>query len=173
MNGSVQKLILVVKGSESGETLERWVFDVECKLKDVDRCTSRILPAFSPVKLTLLFMTHATHSAEAAAAISDKPAKEVTQEIQAIIRQITASVTFLPLLNEPACFDLLVYADKQATVPVTWEDSDPCFIANSEQVKLRSFDTKVMLCLGCLAGIVVGAGLFIPCNTAHFRFLLF
>eukprot|EP01032_Pedospumella_encystans_P018790 gene18790-21383_t len=118
MNGSVQKLILVVKGSESGETLERWVFDVECKLKDVD-------------------------SAEAAAAISDKPAKEVTQEIQAIIRQITASVTFLPLLNEPACFDLLVYADKQATVPVTWEDSDPCFIANSEQVKLRSFDTKI------------------------------
>ena len=37
MNGSVQKLILVVKGSESGETLERWVFDVECKLKDADR----------------------------------------------------------------------------------------------------------------------------------------
>ena len=74
---------------------------------------------------------------------SDKPQKEVTQEIQAIIRQITASVTFLPLLNEPCCFDLLVYADKQATVPVTWEDSDPCFIANSEQVKLRSFDTKV------------------------------
>lgn len=31
MNGSVQKLILVVKGSESGQTLERWVFDVECK----------------------------------------------------------------------------------------------------------------------------------------------
>lgn len=74
---------------------------------------------------------------------SDKPPKEVTQEIQAIIRQITASVTFLPLLSEPCCFDLLVYADKQATVPVTWEDSDPCFIANSEQVKLRSFDTKV------------------------------
>lgn len=31
MNGSVQKLILVVKSSESGQTLERWVFDVECK----------------------------------------------------------------------------------------------------------------------------------------------
>ena len=71
--------------------------------------------------------------------------KEVTQEIQAIIRQITASVTFLPLLNEPCCFDLLVYADKQATVPVTWEDSDPCFIANSEQVRLRSFNTLVIL----------------------------
>ena len=69
--------------------------------------------------------------------------KEITGEIQAIMRQITASVTFLPLLNEPCCFDLLIYADKEATVPVTWEDSDPCFIANSEQVKLRSFNTKV------------------------------
>lgn len=29
MNGSVQKLILVVKGVDSGETLERWAFDCE------------------------------------------------------------------------------------------------------------------------------------------------
>jgi 3-deoxy-D-arabino-heptulosonate 7-phosphate (DAHP) synthase len=33
-NGTVQKLILVIKGTESGETLERWVFDVECKQKE-------------------------------------------------------------------------------------------------------------------------------------------
>jgi len=65
------------------------------------------------------------------------------QEIQAIIRQITASVTFLPLLNEPCCFDLLVYADQNASVPVTWEDSDPCYISNYEEVKLRSFSTQV------------------------------
>jgi mitotic spindle assembly checkpoint protein MAD2 len=70
--------------------------------------------------------------------------KEITQEIQAVVRQITASVTFLPLLNEPCYFDLLVYADKNATVPLTWEDSDPCYIANGEDVRLRSFDTKVL-----------------------------
>lgn len=74
---------------------------------------------------------------------SEKSLKDISQEIQAIIRQITASVTFLPLLSEPCCFDLLVYADKEATVPVQWEDSDPCFIPNSERVKLRSFSTKV------------------------------
>ena len=61
------------------------------------------------------------------------------------MRQITASVTFLPLLNEPCCFDLLIYADKDATVPISWEESDPCFIANSEQVRLRSFNTTVYL----------------------------
>lgn len=34
LNGSVQKLILVVKGSESKQTLERWVFECECKAKE-------------------------------------------------------------------------------------------------------------------------------------------
>lgn len=43
----------------------------------------------------------------------------------AIIRQITASVTFLPLIDEPCSFDLLVYADEDVDVPRTWEDSDP------------------------------------------------
>jgi hypothetical protein len=42
-------------------------------------------------------------------------------------------------------YPIVVYADKEATVPVTWEDSDPCLIANAEQVKLRGFDTKVGL----------------------------
>jgi len=113
MNGSVQKLILVIKGVETGDTLERWCFDCET--------TKNITGEMK----------------------SDKPMKEITCEIQAIIRQITASVTFLPLLNEPCSFDLLVYADEAATVPVTWEDSDPCFIANAEDVRLRSFTTKI------------------------------
>ena len=74
-----------------------------------------------------------------------KSQKEITQEIQAVVRQITASVTFLPLLNEPCHFDLLVYADMNATVPITWEESDPCYIAVAEDVRLRSFDTKVCI----------------------------
>lgn len=70
--------------------------------------------------------------------------KEITSEIQAIMRQITASATFLPILDEPCCFDLLVYADREAQVPLmTWEESDPCYIINGQRVALRSFDTKV------------------------------
>ncbi|RYY77697.1 hypothetical protein EON63_18265 [archaeon] len=82
-----------------------------------------------------------------AEAKSSKAQKEITTEIQAIMRQITASVTFLPLLQEACCFDLLVYADKEATVPLLWEDSDPCLISNAENVKLRSFNTKVCVCM--------------------------
>lgn len=112
LNGAVQKLVLVVKGVETGDTLERWVFNCEATGSDEN-------------------------------SKSDKAVKEITSEIQAIVRQITASVTFLPLLNEPCSFDLLVYADNAAAVPVTWEDSDPCFIANGEDVRLRSFTTKI------------------------------
>jgi mitotic spindle assembly checkpoint protein MAD2 len=112
LGGAVKKLVLVVKGVESGDTLERWVFNCDASGSDEN-------------------------------AKSDKAIKEITNEIQAIVRQITASVTFLPLLNEPCSFDLLVYADDKAAVPVTWEDSDPCFIANGEDVRLRSFTTKI------------------------------
>ena len=40
---------------------------------------------------------------------SDKPVKEITKEIQAIMRQITASVSFLPVVDELVQFDLLVF----------------------------------------------------------------
>jgi mitotic spindle assembly checkpoint protein MAD2 len=69
--------------------------------------------------------------------------KDIQREIQAVIRQITATVTFLPLLDEACAFDLLVYTDKEALVPKAWEESDPQYIQNSAEVRLRSFTTKV------------------------------
>jgi hypothetical protein len=73
-----------------------------------------------------------------------KAKKDIKNEIQAIIRQITASVTFLPMLDEPCSFDLLVYTDNDTKVPKQWEESDPQFIADSTDVRLRSFTTKVI-----------------------------
>jgi mitotic spindle assembly checkpoint protein MAD2 len=123
MGGKVQKLVLVVKGIETGDILERWVFDCEATDGANDENTN----------------TQGQRQTNS----STKSHKEITQEIQAIMRQITASVTFLPLLNESCSFDLLVYADKDATVPLAWEDSDPCMIKNAEEVQLRSFSTKL------------------------------
>lgn len=57
-------------------------------------------------------------------------------EIQAIIRQITASVTFLPLLQDACTFDLLIYTDNDVSVPQAWEESDPKYINNQQEVKL-------------------------------------
>jgi len=128
LDGRMRKLVLVVKGIETKETLERWVFDCA---STGDESASETGDAASPSKV----------------ARTDKKAgktvKEIQGEIQALMRQITASVTFMPLLNEPCSFDLLIYADADASVPVEWEDSDPCLIANGEDVTLRSFSTKI------------------------------
>ena len=53
----------------------------------------------------------------------------------------------MPLLNEPCSFDLLIYTNKTAVVPKKWEDSDPRYIMNSQEVKLRSFTTSVSFCI--------------------------
>ncbi|CAI2168736.1 7102_t:CDS:2 [Funneliformis geosporum] len=66
----------------------------------------------------------------------------VKNEIQAIIRQITASVTFLPELDDECSFNVLAFTDKNAEVPAEWDDSDPLIIQNPEYVRLRSFSTN-------------------------------
>mmetsp|Transcript_24025 Transcript_24025/g.58748 ORF Transcript_24025/g.58748 Transcript_24025/m.58748 type:complete len:216 (+) Transcript_24025:1623-2270(+) len=122
LSGDVQRLVVVVSGVDSGETLERWQFNVA--LEGGSENSENSMP-------------------NGTAAPQQKTLKEIHGEIQAIIRQITASVTFLPLLNEPCSFDMLVYTKKDAVVPAKWEDSDPCYIMNSQEVKLRSFTTSV------------------------------
>jgi mitotic spindle assembly checkpoint protein MAD2 len=125
LSGDVQRLVVVVSGVDSGETLERWQFNVSLEgNEDVENAKPN-------------------RNMRSSSKIGNKTMKEIHGEIQAIIRQITASVTFLPLLNEPCSFDLLVYTKKDAAVPAKWEDSDPCYIMNSQEVKLRSFTTSV------------------------------
>ncbi|KNC53843.1 mitotic spindle assembly checkpoint protein MAD2A [Thecamonas trahens ATCC 50062] len=110
----VQKLVLVITSVATNEVLERWTFDIE-----------------------------ADKAVDDGATVEARPDKEVKGEIQAIIRQITASVTFLPMLEEACTFDLLVYTDNDLAVPLAWEESDPKYIANSEEVRLRSFTTQI------------------------------
>ncbi|KAJ1848641.1 Mitotic spindle checkpoint component mad2 [Coemansia sp. RSA 2708] len=112
--GKINKLVLAVNSRESRETLERWQFDVQLVEEEV------------------------------AAGEKPKPPKSektLQMEIQAIFRQIAASVSFLPIIEEKCTFNILVYADSDAEVPTTWTDSDPLHIKNAEQVRLRSFST--------------------------------
>lgn len=112
----VHKLVLVVTSEATGLTLERWAFDIQV---DKENCVGEV------------------RRTQAEAVTEQK-------EIQAIIRQICASVTFLPLLDESCTFDLLVYADREAEVPTAWAESDPKYITGgSQEVKLRSFTTKI------------------------------
>jgi mitotic spindle assembly checkpoint protein MAD2 len=112
--GHVKRLVLVITGTEKQEVLERWVFDVDTDEKTV-----------------------------ATGGTSSKNEKDIMKEISAIIRQITSSVSFLPLLDQPCTFDLLVYTPNDTNVPELWEESDPKYITKSNEVRLRSFTTKI------------------------------
>uniref|UniRef100_G3UHK4 HORMA domain-containing protein n=1 Tax=Loxodonta africana TaxID=9785 RepID=G3UHK4_LOXAF len=72
-----------------------------------------------------------------------KSQKTIQDEIRSVIRQITATVTFLPLLGVSCSFDLLIYTDKDLVLPEKWEESGPQFIISSEEVRLRSFTTTI------------------------------
>lgn len=51
---------------------------------------------------------------------ADKSDEDVQKEIQALFRQITASVSFLPMLDGNCTFNVLVYADADSEVPLEW-----------------------------------------------------
>ncbi|KAJ8008080.1 hypothetical protein DPEC_G00101050 [Dallia pectoralis] len=119
---TVQKLVLVVTCLETNEVLERWQFDIACDKTAKDSSAPR-----------------------------DKSVKSIQAEIRSVIRQITASVTFLPLLETACSFDLLVYTDKDLEVPDKWEESGPQIIDHSEVVPLRSFTTSIHKVNGMVA----------------------
>eukprot|EP00747_Dinoflagellata_sp_TGD_P164402 gnl/TRDRNA2_/TRDRNA2_184293_c0_seq1.p2 gnl/TRDRNA2_/TRDRNA2_184293_c0~~gnl/TRDRNA2_/TRDRNA2_184293_c0_seq1.p2 ORF type:complete len:225 (-),score=57.67 gnl/TRDRNA2_/TRDRNA2_184293_c0_seq1:105-779(-) len=117
LRSEVKKLVVVVASQASGQTLERWTFNIQVEQDLVEA---------------------------GGAPRQQGDALKEQKEIQAIIRQITASVTFLPLLDEPCTFDLLIYTDKETEVPLAWEESDPRYIkGGQEEVKLRSFATRI------------------------------
>ncbi|KAI8805548.1 HORMA domain-containing protein [Cladochytrium replicatum] len=116
---AINKLVMVITSRETREVLERWQFDI--------------------ILETEADLTGNPKSAEQK---KDKSEKEIQGEIAAILRQVTASITFLPEL-EPSTFNILAYTQGNAEVPATWVDSDPRDIVNAERVRLRSFATGV------------------------------
>ncbi|CAI7624916.1 unnamed protein product [Penicillium glandicola] len=129
--GKISKLVVVITSKETGEHVERWQFDIEIfkqskskssqKAGDKENSTAGDAKPSEPV---------------------EKTEKQIQEEIQAIFRQITASVTFLPVLDGDCTFNVLVYADADSDVPVEWGDSDAKEIKNAEKVQLRSFSTN-------------------------------
>ncbi|GFS18688.1 mitotic spindle assembly checkpoint protein MAD2A [Elysia marginata] len=113
MDMSIEKLVVVIKEVATNVVVERWQFDIDSD-KTVTKDTKR-----------------------------EVSNKQIQDGIRSVIRQITASVTFLPLLEKPCCFDILVYTDKGLEVPTTWGETGPHFIYNPEEVRLKSFTTTI------------------------------
>ncbi|WOL12782.1 hypothetical protein Cni_G21550 [Canna indica] len=138
--GKLQRVVLVIMSKVTSEVLERWNFSIETDAEVVEK-----------------------------GVIREKSDKEIMREIQAIMRQIASSITYLPCLDEPCnsfllistfflvilfseclillfslgIFDVLAYTDKDVDAPLSWIESDAKLIKNPQMVKLHSFDTKI------------------------------
>ncbi|CAJ0948655.1 unnamed protein product, partial [Mesorhabditis belari] len=114
---ALKKLVVVIQEVKTKEVIERWEFKIETE--DVNE--------------------------EGENSTRQKDEKKIRQEMADVIRQITASVTFLPLLETACLFDVLIYTKRDATAdtPADWTDSGACLIKDAEQVQLRSFSTAI------------------------------
>lgn len=155
VGGKISKLVIVITNKDTGEHLERWQFDVQIfapaksskssKSKSKDTHTNGKTSAETSTAAANQENADGPGAASAAplAAAENKTEQEIQQEIAAIFRQITASVTFLPQLDAGECtFNVLVYADADSEVPVEWGDSDAKEIEGGERVQLRGFSTN-------------------------------
>lgn len=155
VGGKISKLVIVVTNKDTGEHLERWQFDVQIfaptkSSKSLKSSRSKEPQANGKASTgTTANQENADSQGAGAGAAGGPPAaenkteQEIQQEIAAIFRQITASVTFLPQLDAGECtFNVLVYADADSEVPVEWGDSDAKEIEGGERVQLRGFSTN-------------------------------
>lgn len=94
MSNTINRLVLAITSKETLETLERWQFDI-IREDDPDAVSSSTVPHGSSI-----------NGLQPGAKPKEKTEKEVQGEIREIMKQITASVTFLPTLEEECTFGL-------------------------------------------------------------------
>lgn len=138
IGGKISKLVVVITSKETGEHVERWQFDVQI----FKQAAAGRKKSATADKENSAAAADSENVAAAEEPTQEKTETQIQQEIQAIFRQITASVTFLPVLDGNCTFNVLVYADADSDVPVEWGDSDAKEITNGEKVQLRSFSTN-------------------------------
>ncbi|CAG9864744.1 unnamed protein product [Phyllotreta striolata] len=112
---AVKKVVLVIANVATLEVLERWDFNVEY---EEDTLTN-------PDK------------------VSSKPIKQIRNEIREILKQISASVSYLPLLDCLCSFDVQIYTKGDIDMPSEWNETAPAVIQNAQSVKMRSFSTNI------------------------------
>lgn len=111
----LHRVVMALIRMDTKETIERWEFRIDCDKENID----------DEKKI-------------------DVDLKVIQTQIRDLIRQITASITYLPLIDNPVSFDILFFTDKDTQLPsADWQDSISHIIPNAEEVQLRSFNTKI------------------------------
>lgn len=110
----LDKVSLVITNAHSKEVLECWEFQVQ---------------------------TEKNENSDPNNPTANKELKRIQQEIGSVMRQISATVSYLPLLDCICSFDILIHTIKDCELPEKWNETNDVSIQNPQQVKLRSFST--------------------------------
>ncbi|KAI9029054.1 DNA-binding protein [Phycomyces nitens] len=111
----IQKLVLLIQSVETGETVERWQFDVKAKEPNAN---DRLLSLA-------------------------EESGQFEREFRTTIRQITASVSFLPDLTEKCTINIQVYTDKSVPGNEKWGTGDLALIkGGGEHMRLKTLSTS-------------------------------
>ncbi|XP_011195691.1 mitotic spindle assembly checkpoint protein MAD2A [Zeugodacus cucurbitae] len=112
----IEKISMVITNAHTKEVLECWDFKMQAELGDGETGDA--------TKLT-----------------SSKELKRIQNEIRDVMRQISATVSYLPLLDCICTFDVMLYTLQNCEIPEKWDETGAVFIQNAQAVQLRSFST--------------------------------
>ncbi|RZF42592.1 hypothetical protein LSTR_LSTR001387 [Laodelphax striatellus] len=115
----IKKMSMVITNIQTKEVLERWDFNLQYEKPET---TTGTVDGKEEI-------------------YGKKEIKVIQSEIRSVLLQICSTVTALPLLDCPCAFDLLIYTPQDCEVPEMWDETEPCFIANSQEIQLRTFST--------------------------------
>lgn len=116
----VEKFSMIISNVHTKEVLECWDFKVDSEPTDQNQDPNTV----DPINPT-----------------SSKELKKIQGEIGAVMRQIAATVSYLPLLECVCSFDLLIHTMRETDIPDNWNETDNISIKNSQVVHLKSFST--------------------------------
>ncbi|KAI4465419.1 mitotic spindle assembly checkpoint protein mad2 [Holotrichia oblita] len=111
----VNKVALVITNVKTLEVMERWDFNVQYE-GNIHQGNDQV---------------------------SDKPLKQIRNEIRDVMKQIASSVAYLPLLDCLCSFDIQIYTKSDVVLPNEWADAEPANVKNAQSVKMRSFSTNI------------------------------
>lgn len=74
---------------------------------------------------------------------SEKPLKQIKNEIRDVLKQIASSVAYLPLLDCLCSFDIQIYTKKDIDLPDQWGEAKAAHVNNAQSVRMRSFSTQI------------------------------
>uniref|UniRef100_A0A1B0CE88 HORMA domain-containing protein n=1 Tax=Lutzomyia longipalpis TaxID=7200 RepID=A0A1B0CE88_LUTLO len=107
----VEKISLVIKNSHTAEMLEFWDFKIDNENENI--------PTKDGQEVT-----------------SSKDLKRIQNKIRYVLRQLSATVSFLPPLDCICSFDILIYTHKYTKIPEQWENTE-----GVQSFQLKSYST--------------------------------